>query len=45
VAEENGVRFFLHDTALPGNSNAGHVYGTTLSPEEKDALVEFMKRL
>ena len=45
VAEERGVRFFLHDTAAPGNSNAGHVYGVSLSPEEKDAIVEFMKRL
>jgi len=45
VAEERGVKFFRHDTQLPGNSNAGHTYGVTLSPEEKDALVEFMKKL
>ena len=24
----------------PGNSNAGHTYGTTLSAEEKRALLE-----
>ena len=45
VAEERGVKFFPFDTALPGNSNAGHVYGTNLSAEEKDAVVEFMKKL
>lgn len=26
-----------------GNSNAGHEYGTDLTPEEKDAIVEFLK--
>ncbi len=45
VAEENGVKFFPFDTSLPGNSSAGHTYGVSLSPEEKDALVEFMKKL
>ena len=37
---------FKFDTAVPGNSNAGHegkVYGTELSPQEKDALVEYLK--
>jgi hypothetical protein len=36
---------FMYDTRLPGNGNAGHLYGTALSPEEKRALVEFMKTL
>jgi hypothetical protein len=45
VAEEGGVKFFRFDTSLPGNSSAGHTYGVSLSPEEKDALVEFMKKL
>lgn len=45
VSEENGHRFFRQDTTLPGNSNAGHVYGVTLSTDEKDALVEYMKKL
>ena len=31
------------DVSLPGNSNAGHTYGTTLSPAEKRALVEHFK--
>lgn len=45
VAEENGIKFFKYDTSLPGNSNAGHLYGTELSAAEKDALVEFLKKL
>ena len=36
---------FEFDTALPGNSNAGHTFGTDLSEEEKWALVEYMKSL
>jgi hypothetical protein len=45
VSEENGRKFFKYETSLPGNSNAGHVYGTNLSPAEKDAIVEYMKKL
>lgn len=47
VAEENGHKFFLYKTELPGNGNVGHEgseYGTLLSPEEKDALVEYLKK-
>jgi hypothetical protein len=40
--ERNGTYF---DTSLPGNSNAGHLYGTTLSADMKRALVEFLKTL
>ena len=28
---------------VPGNSNGGHLYGTTLSDAEKSALVEYLK--
>jgi len=35
----------LLDTRLPGNSNAGHTWGTTLSDEEKWAVIEYMKSL
>jgi hypothetical protein len=28
---------------LPGNSNAGHLYGVDLLPEDRDAIVEYMK--
>ena len=41
-AERFGWR---HDTSVRGNGNGGHVYGTTLTPEEKAALLEFMKTL
>ena len=46
VAEEKGKKFFPYDTSLPGNGNFGHEgreYGTELSPDEKAALVEFLK--
>ena len=39
-AAREGWRF---DTSLWGNGNGGHVYGTGLSTEEKDALVEYLK--
>lgn len=32
-----------YDTALPANGNQGHEYGTRLSPDEKDALIEYLK--
>jgi len=35
----------LFDTRLPGNSNAGHDFGTDLSDEQKWALIEYMKSL
>ena len=46
VPDENGRKYFLYDTRLPGNGNAGHEggeYGTNLSAEDKDAVVEFLK--
>jgi hypothetical protein len=46
VAEESGRKYFLYDTAKPGNSNRGHEgerYGTELSSAEKEALVEYLK--
>jgi len=33
----------LYDTNRPGNGNAGHPYGTTLTPENKRALIEYLK--
>lgn len=35
----------LYDTNRPGNSNGGHLYGTQLTPAEKQALVEYLKTL
>ena len=36
---------FAFDTSLPGNSNAGHDYGTDLSAEDQRALIEYLKTL
>lgn len=36
---------FLVDTSLPGGSNRGHLYGTTLSEPERAALLEYLKTL
>ncbi len=33
------------DTMLPGNSNAGHAYGTTLADADKRDLLEYLKSL
>lgn len=45
VATDGTHKFFLYDTRLLGNGNGGHTFGTTLTPAEKDALVEYMKTL
>ncbi|HEX8195655.1 MAG TPA: cytochrome c [Pyrinomonadaceae bacterium] len=45
VKEENGFKFFHFDTKQPGNANTGHLYGTTLSADEKKALIEYIKKL
>jgi mono/diheme cytochrome c family protein len=41
-AKRVGTRF---DTNEKGNGNGGHIYGTELSEEQKDALVEYLKTL
>jgi len=43
VASEGSIGYSLYDTTEPGNGNGGHVYGTGLDPEDKRALVEYMK--
>ena len=46
VPAENEKKYFLFDTSLPGNGNAGHEgeeFGTNLRADEKDAVVEFLK--
>jgi len=45
VAEEGGVKHFLFKTTLKGNSNAGHNYGTDLTPDQKKQLIEYLKTL
>lgn len=39
-AEAEGWRY---DTSARGNGNQGHEYGTRLTPDEKDALLEYLK--
>ena len=34
-----------YDVAVPGNSNQGHLWGVELAPEDKQALVEYLKTL
>jgi hypothetical protein len=41
-AERVGV---VYDVSAPGNSNAGHTYGTTLPADDKRALLEYLKTL
>ncbi len=41
-AERAGTFF---DAAQPGNGNGGHLYGTSLSPADKRALLEYLKTL
>ncbi len=36
---------FVFDTRLRGNGNQGHNYGTSLSADEKSALLEYLKTL
>lgn len=36
---------YVLDTTRPGNSNAGHDYGTALAPAQKRELVEYLKTL
>jgi hypothetical protein len=43
VSSKAGREFFKYDTGLTGNGNGGHVYGTSLSPADKDALIEYLK--
>jgi hypothetical protein len=47
----DGRKLFLFETVEPdgtprrGNGNGGHLYGTDLSDEDKEALVEYLKML
>jgi hypothetical protein len=43
--EEAMSKGFRFDTAEPGNSNQGHLWGTDLTPEQKRALLEYLKTL
>jgi hypothetical protein len=43
TAAEDGT--FLFDTSEIGNRNTGHTFGTSLSPTDKAALLEYLKSL
>lgn len=45
VEQEAGRPFTRFDTAVEANGNQGHLYGTDLSAEEKQALLEYLKTL
>jgi mono/diheme cytochrome c family protein len=45
LASEGSTTFMRFETARAGNSNAGHEYGTNLSPADQDALLEYLKTL
>ncbi|HVT92997.1 MAG TPA: di-heme-cytochrome C peroxidase [Bryobacteraceae bacterium] len=36
---------FEFDTTVPGNSNSGHLYGTSLTDQQKWELIEYLKTL
>ena len=36
---------FLFYVSVPGNSNAGHPYGTDLTEDERHELIEYLKEL
>ncbi|MBC9882072.1 hypothetical protein G8O24_32600 [Bradyrhizobium sp. INPA01-394B] len=36
---------FLFDTTIRGNSNAGHLYGTDMTEDDRNALIEYLKTL
>ena len=40
--QEDRSGSFCFDTTRPGNSSRGHLYGTDLSPAEKDALLGYL---
>ncbi len=43
--DKDPLRSFLFDASKAGNLNTGHDYGTTLNPDEKRDLIEFLKTL
>jgi cytochrome c5 len=47
-AEGVGLRddgLFVYETKQPGKSNAGHLFGTDLSRDQRTALIEYLKSL
>lgn len=42
---KTGDEYFKFDTTLSGNDNVGHLYGTDLPNNDKQALIEYLKTL
>ncbi|MBI1368048.1 MAG: c-type cytochrome [Planctomycetes bacterium] len=40
-----GSSKFIYDTTRPGHGNAGHTYGDHLEPDERAAVIEYLKTL
>ena len=36
---------YIYDTTILGYGNGGHTYGDALRPDERDALIEYLKTL
>jgi mono/diheme cytochrome c family protein len=45
VGFRSDIGNFVFDTALPGNSNAGHDYNVEFTQQEREQLVEYLKSL
>ena len=45
LADADDAHSSAFDTSLPGNSNVGHLYGTTLLETDKRDLLEYLKSL
>ena len=42
---EARARGSVYDTTIPGNGNGGHTYGTALSSDQKQDLLEYLKTM
>jgi mono/diheme cytochrome c family protein len=45
ITDKRGDNYFEFDTRLSGNDNGGHEYAVNLKDEEKDWLIEYLKRI
>jgi hypothetical protein len=45
LATQGKEKYMLFETSRQGNGNGGHEYGTDLSDEDRDALLEYLKTL
>jgi len=43
ISDDDKSRVWRVDTSVRGNSNSGHIWGTDLGPDDKEALLAFLK--